>query len=100
MSCSLAFRVGQFRVVTEPHGNLPDLGYTCDALIMPVVSQRLLGYPLVNGVPEAVRAAQQLRPKVFFPLENGVQARAQWEGDAIHRRGLFGMQKMVQTRFY
>ena len=56
--------------MTEPHGNIPDLGYTCDALIMPCVAQRIGAYPLVNGVPEAVAAAERLQPKLFIPLAN------------------------------
>jgi L-ascorbate metabolism protein UlaG (beta-lactamase superfamily) len=65
------FKYGEFRVVTEPHGNLPTLGYQADVLIMPVVSQSIGPYPLVNGVREAVDAARQLRPRLFVPLENG-----------------------------
>ena len=65
------YRYGEFRVVTEPHGNLPTLGYQADVLIMPVVSQSIGPYPLVNGVREAVDAARQLRPRLFVPLENG-----------------------------
>jgi len=65
-----SFRVGDFRVITEPHGNLPAVPYPCDALIIPVVSQRVVGFPLVNGASEALDTVRRLRPKVVVPLEN------------------------------
>lgn len=79
-------RPGGRSIGIEPHGNFlgPLLGtslkllprapkVSVDALIMPLTAQSIGGYPLVNGIPEAIKTLQALRPvpKFVLPLNNG-----------------------------
>lgn len=78
-------RAGGFSIGTEPHGNLlgPALGTSfkrlpssslqkMDAVILPLTSQQISGYRLVNGVQEAADALEALdpTPRFLLPLRN------------------------------
>eukprot|EP00931_Biecheleriopsis_adriatica_P079385 TRINITY_DN52791_c0_g1_i1.p1 TRINITY_DN52791_c0_g1~~TRINITY_DN52791_c0_g1_i1.p1 ORF type:complete len:338 (+),score=57.27 TRINITY_DN52791_c0_g1_i1:23-1015(+) len=79
-------REGGLSVGTEPHGNflgprlgtsfkmLPQAppGVTIDALLIPLTRTDIAGYPLVNGVPEALETLKQLQPvpRFVLPLNN------------------------------
>lgn len=78
-------RPGGLAVGTEPHGNFlgPLLGTSfkrvprappvrVDALLIPLTRTAIAGYPLVNGVPEALDTLRRLRPTPRFvlPLKN------------------------------
>ncbi|CAE7349275.1 unnamed protein product [Symbiodinium microadriaticum] len=79
-------RPGGLSVGLEPHGNFlgPALGtsfqrlptppaQSVDALILPLTSQVISGYRLVNGVEEAANTLEALTPvpRYLLPLRNG-----------------------------
>jgi L-ascorbate metabolism protein UlaG (beta-lactamase superfamily) len=67
--------IGGVRLYYEPHCDVPDVSALAkiggaDVVVVPAVSQRLAGYPLVMGDEHAVATIKALNAAVAIPLVN------------------------------